>query len=137
MGGWVGGLCYLVIKREALVGVLHELVHGEHGVVRLHHRIRDLDREEVGGWVGWIDEDEAVRMSCWTLWVGGWVGGWVCGRLYLGGRNDSIRGKDAIRELLTNLAQEEGPHATARPTTQGVGELEAWCLYGWVGGLID
>ena len=19
---------------------------------------------------------EAVRMTCWTLWVGGWVGGW-------------------------------------------------------------
>ena len=47
----------------------------------------------VGGWVGWVEEKEAVRMSCWTLemggWVGrwvnhssgGWVGGWVGGRL--------------------------------------------------------
>ena len=36
---------------------------------------------EVGGWVGgsvvyrMIEEDEAVRMRCWSLWVGGWVGG--------------------------------------------------------------
>ena len=29
----------------------------------------------VGGWVGWIEENEAVRMSYWTLGVG-WVGGW-------------------------------------------------------------
>ena len=27
----------------------------------------------VGEWVGWVEEDEAVRMRCWTLWVGGWV----------------------------------------------------------------
>ena len=32
----------------------------------------------VGGWVGWVEENEAVRMRCWTwgVWVGGWVGGW-------------------------------------------------------------
>ena len=23
-----------------------------------------------------IEESEAVRMSCWTLCMGGWVGGW-------------------------------------------------------------
>ena len=29
----------------------------------------------VGGWVDWIEENEAVGMSYWTLlWVGGWVG---------------------------------------------------------------
>ena len=27
----------------------------------------------VGGWVGWVGENEAVRMSCWRTWVGGWV----------------------------------------------------------------
>ena len=27
----------------------------------------------MGGWVDWIEEHEAVGMSCWTLWVGGWV----------------------------------------------------------------
>ena len=32
----------------------------------------------VGGWVGWVEENEVVRMSyCGLLlgWVGGWVGG--------------------------------------------------------------
>ena len=31
----------------------------------------------VGGWVGWVEENEAVRMSYCELgiWVGGWVGG--------------------------------------------------------------
>ena len=34
-----------------------------------------------GGWVGYgkVEENEAVRMRCWTLWGGGWVGGWVGG----------------------------------------------------------
>ena len=33
----------------------------------------------MGGWAGEkIEEDEAVRMSYWTL-MGGWVGGWVGG----------------------------------------------------------
>ena len=41
---------YLVVEDEALVGVLHELVHRERGVVRLHHRVRHLGGGvEVGG----------------------------------------------------------------------------------------
>ena len=34
------------------------------------------DLEEVGGWVGdrKIEENEAVRMRCWVLGLGGWVG---------------------------------------------------------------
>ena len=34
---------------------------------------------EVDGWVGnrKIEENEAVRMSCWMSYMGGWVGGWV------------------------------------------------------------
>ena len=31
----------------------------------------------VGGWVGWVEESEMVRMRCWGLLGGGWVGGWV------------------------------------------------------------
>ena len=47
--------------------------------------VRRLFLGEVGGWVGgWlsyyihrkVEENEAVRMRCWTLWVGGWEGGW-------------------------------------------------------------
>ena len=33
----------------------------------------------LGRWVGWIEEDEAVRMSHCEVgvwWVGGWMGGW-------------------------------------------------------------
>ncbi len=33
---------YLVVEREAVVRVLDELVDGERGVVRLHHRVRHL-----------------------------------------------------------------------------------------------
>ena len=28
----------------------------------------------MGGWVGWVEENEAVLTRCWALWVGGWVG---------------------------------------------------------------
>ena len=33
----------------------------------------------VGGWVGWVEEEKAVRMSCCGVCMGGWVGGWVGG----------------------------------------------------------
>ena len=36
----------------------------------------------VGGWVGWVEENEAVRMSCCGA-IGG-CGGWVC----VGGRGE-------------------------------------------------
>ena len=29
----------------------------------------------VGRWVGWIEENETVRIRCCTSWMGGWVGG--------------------------------------------------------------
>ena len=50
MGGGVGGLLYLVVERVDTVGVLHQLVDGEGGVIGLHNGIRDLYRW-VGGWV--------------------------------------------------------------------------------------
>ena len=38
----------------------------------------------MGGWLGWIEENEADRMNCWSLRLDGWVGGWVGeGRLTL------------------------------------------------------
>ena len=55
VGGWVGGLSYLVVEGEAVVGVLNQLVDGEGGVVGLHHRVGDLGGE--GGWVGgWVGD---------------------------------------------------------------------------------
>ena len=36
----------------------------------------ELGGGEVGGWVGWVEEDEAVRMSYCEVGVGRWVGGW-------------------------------------------------------------
>ena len=30
--------------------------------------------EEVGGWVGWVEGNEAVLMSCCMFSMGGWVG---------------------------------------------------------------
>ena len=47
------GGTYLVIEHEALVGILHELMHGEGGVVRLHHRVRHLDGGREGGKGRW------------------------------------------------------------------------------------
>ena len=29
----------------------------------------------VGGWVGWVEEGQAVGMLWVMVWVGGWVGG--------------------------------------------------------------
>lgn len=40
------GGAHLVVKNEALVSVFDELVHGKHGVIRLHHRVRDLGRKK-------------------------------------------------------------------------------------------
>jgi len=42
---------YLVVEREAVVGVLDELVDGEGGVVGLHHRVGHLvvERRREGG----------------------------------------------------------------------------------------
>ena len=31
----------------------------------------------MGGWVGWMEEEKAVRMSNCELGLSGWVGGWV------------------------------------------------------------
>jgi len=39
---------YLVVEGEALVGVLHQLVHRQHSVVGLNHRVRDLKEREEG-----------------------------------------------------------------------------------------
>ena len=39
---------YLVVEREAVVGVLDELVDGEGGVVGLHHRVGHLLEEGRG-----------------------------------------------------------------------------------------
>ena len=38
----------------------------------------------MGGWVGWVEEKEAVGMLYCELgvgWMGGWVGGWVTLRI--------------------------------------------------------
>jgi hypothetical protein len=49
-GGREGGRegMYLVVEGEALVGVLHQLVHRQHSVVGLNHRVRDLKEREEG-----------------------------------------------------------------------------------------
>ena len=57
----------------------------------------------MGGWFSWVKEDEALRMSCWTLWV---VGGWVGGLLYLGkGARGGVEvnGEEAVVGLVLAL----------------------------------
>ena len=70
------------------------------------------------GWVGWVEEDEAVGMSCCELgvgWVGGfvrvggWVGGWVSG--WVGGRTDLAA---RLRRLIEE-EREEGEGGTPTP----------------------
>ena len=117
VGGWVGGtyLVECVFKRE---GEVKTWVGGWVGRTLLNAysnakaRCRPIEVAETpaflswcmsifpveeGGWVGeWvgarkIEENEAVRMSCCGLgmggwggmggWVSGWVGGWVGGAL--------------------------------------------------------
>ena len=93
VGGWVGGLTSHKVRDDVLhdVGVLAGVDGGlGHAGVWV-----GLDRNcavgvvllrWVGGWVGWVEENEAVGMSyCkgglggvdWVGGLGGWVGGWV------------------------------------------------------------
>ena len=65
----------------------------------------------MGGWVGWIEENEAVGMSYCELWVGGWVGGWV--------------GKESIEKALEVCL-------TMHRRSGGILWRVAW--NGWVGG---
>ena len=99
VGGWVGEWetdLHVNAALEEGVDVLGEAQVGEEVG-------KGKGLGEVGGWVGgwvglgWVEEDEAVRMSCCELgvrvggWVdgggvnevGGWVGGWVGEGTYL------------------------------------------------------
>ena len=60
-----------------------------------------------------MEEIEAVRMSCWTLWVGGWVGG----SSYLGGVDEHGLEQGTVRDKGLVLVE----------TCRSVG--------GWVGGM--
>ena len=52
------------------------LVSGVRGVWRVMKSAWGQILSWVGGWVGWVEEEQAVRMRYCMLWVGGWVGGW-------------------------------------------------------------
>ena len=67
LGGWEGGLDGSMRRGPACLKAL-----GPTMLVNLY-------RGEVGGWVGWEEEEEAVGMRSAGLygWVNGWVGGWV------------------------------------------------------------
>ena len=69
----------LEVGRHGLVGAdLEEVVGwvgGWVGWVEGNEAVKmSCCRLGVGGWVGWVEKNEAVQMSCWELWVGGWVG---------------------------------------------------------------
>ena len=81
LGGWVGG------TREGVVPVVVDsrddqaertdqaLVNVERAVlVERTVQVFPCFWVWVGGWVGWVQEEEAVGMRCWGSWVGGWVG---------------------------------------------------------------
>ena len=96
-------------------GVLVGLDQADHGFIE--------DLGEMGGWVGWIEQKEAVGMSYRELGVGGWVGEWVGGWFTLAANCSST-----ARYLVTT--------AVAASTSS-----LASCLFGreggWVGGWLS
>ena len=88
-GGWVGGWeetyhgCVVAGEEETEANLpgrvgLQGLLNGNEVLERLGH-FEAFDVEvaciEVGGWVGgWVEEEEAVGMSYWTLSSTRWVG---------------------------------------------------------------
>ena len=74
----------LVVDTISLVGVLHQLVDGQGGVVGLHHGVG-----------------------------------------HLGGGDHAVGVHDPVRILLSDLGDEECPHAGASASTQGVSQLES------------
>ena len=104
-GGWVGGWVDGTYRSGVEVAhFLHLVPHsfrGEGGKLEegalgaLPAQARDPPSAElvdtsavlggwVGGWVGWVEEEQVVGMRCCGLLRGGWVGGWV-GGMYLSG----------------------------------------------------
>ena len=88
MGGWaylqvpvddVGGLEELEGEEELVDKGLNvfvgELLGGEDELVQVGvHVLEDLfEGKWVGGWVGWVEENEAVGIRCCGLLGGGWV----------------------------------------------------------------
>ena len=77
----------------------------------------------MGGWVEQVEEDEAVRVRCCELGVGGWVGGWV------GGFTCSSLKRRRPSELscLSTWVCRSWSWMTGSTT----------CFLGWVGGWVD
>ena len=94
----------------------------------------DGESEWVGGWVGWMEENEAVRMSCCGLWMDRWVGG----TYHNGG------GRRGGGWLLLPIDRsggvggggwEEDEHRAVRPSVLFLFSGES-CVGGWVGGWV-
>ena len=69
MGGWLSTYVFVdALEPLHVLGLAGPVpVGGDAGDTALFERVGGW----VGGWVGWIEEKEAVRMSCWTLGGGG------------------------------------------------------------------
>ena len=88
VGKWVGGLYLAQVavelsrETEGAGGATHG--RGDEVVEVAVGGVDELERAEadvvqglfgwVGGWVGWVEEEQAVGMRCCGLGVGGWVG---------------------------------------------------------------
>ena len=83
---------------------------------------------------GWVEENEAVRMSYCELGVG-WVGGWVGGGLYLGAEEDE--GEEGGAQGLEGGVDgdDAGGHDCACVAVGIVVEGRTW-VGGWVGGWV-
>ena len=136
MGGWVGGWVGYLLGEEGEIDFSFEVPKRCREELEPSHSI-GLDLVGwMGGWVdGWVDgwferaircigglveEERAVGMRCWTLYVGRWVGEWalpVACPLVLFWR------------VYSQLVQKRPFLACAGPVGEWVG--------GWVGGWVE
>ena len=104
----------------------------------------------MGGWVGWIEEDEAVLMSYCELEVGGWVdkaveGGWEASLVHEAEEGESAGQLE--RCVLSRWVGGGGGEGLNELLSVGVGWVGGWVgggkgrggssyIGGWVGGWV-
>ena len=90
-----------VINAERFVGVLHELVNGKGGVIRLNIAVKYM--------LNWEMKNTHLNNCVRNLRT----------------RDNGICAHHPIGVLLTNFRDKEGTHTGTSATTEGVGDLEA------------
>ena len=113
-----------------------------HLVIQSFRHVRPFEESGkwVGGWFGWIEEEEAVRMSYCGLCMGGWVGrlSLFSPSRHLSARSDSHLVIQSFRQV--RPFEESGTfHPPTHPPTHSPmergergGSNELLCVFVWV-----